>query len=104
VYAIVEDSGRQFRVSQGDVIEVDLRDPVGDRDAIEFDRVLMIEDGENSVIGQPLVPGAKVTGKVQGLVKGEKLVIQHFKRRKDSRTRTGHRQKYLRVQIEKIAT
>jgi large subunit ribosomal protein L21 len=104
VYAIIEDSGRQFKVSEGDAIEVDLRELAEGRDTLEFDRVLMIGDGKDSVVGQPLVEGAKVTARLEGMVKGEKLVVQHFKRRKDSRSRVGHRQKYLRVVIEKISS
>lgn len=104
MYAIFEDSGTQFKVAQGDTIEVDLRDLPEGKTAIEFDRVLMIGDGENSIVGQPFVSGAKVAGTLQGQVKAEKLYIQHFKRRKDSRTRVGHRQKYLRVRIDEITT
>jgi len=103
VYAIIEDSGTQFRVAEGDAIEVDLRELAQGQEILEFDRVLMIGDGENSVVGQPLVTTARVAGRVENLVKGDKIVVQHFKRRKDSRTKTGHRQKYLRVRIEKIS-
>ena len=53
-------------------------------------------------LGQPVVAGATVTAKVLGMVKGEKLVVQKFRRRKNSRRRTGHRQKYTKVVIEKI--
>ena len=103
MYAIIEDGGRQFRVAEGDVVEVDLRDLAEGQERLEFDRVLMIGDGENSVVGQPVVAQAKVTARIEGEVKGEKIIVQHFKRRKDSRTKAGHRQKYLRVRIEKIA-
>ena len=104
MYAIIEDSGTQFRVAEGDTIEVDPRDLAEGQTNLEFDRVLMIGDGQDSVVGQPLVSGASVSAPIEGPVKGPKLVIQHFKRRKDSRTRTGHRQKYLRVRIDKIST
>ena len=103
MYAIIEDRGKQYRVAEGDVVEVDLRDLPEGQEHLEFDHVLMIGDGENSVIGQPTVTGAKVTGRIEGLAKGDKIIVQHFKRRKDSRTKAGHRQKYVRVRIEKIA-
>jgi large subunit ribosomal protein L21 len=102
VYAIIEDGGRQYKVAEGDTIEVDRRDLPEGQDTLEFDRVLMLGDGDNSVVGQPLVTSAKVTARIAGEIKGDKIIVQHFKRRKDSRTKTGHRQRYLRVTIEKI--
>ncbi|UCG33273.1 MAG: 50S ribosomal protein L21 [Phycisphaerales bacterium] len=104
MYAIIEDGGRQYRVSEGDTIEVDRRDLTEGQEELEFDRVLMVGNGEHSVVGQPVVAEAKVTARIEGEHKGEKLVVQHFRRRKNSRTRTGHRQKYLRVRIEKIVS
>ena len=103
MYAIIEDGGRQYRVSEGDTIEVDRRDLAEGQETLEFDRVLMVGDGEKSVVGQPVVADAKVTARIEGEFKGEKIVVQHFRRRKDSRTRAGHRQKYLRVRITKIS-
>ena len=104
MYAIIEDGGRQYRVSEGDTIEVDRRDVADGQEMLEFDRVLMIENGPESVVGQPVVADAKVTARIEGECKGDKIVVQYFRRRKNSRTRTGHRQKYLRVRIEKIVS
>jgi large subunit ribosomal protein L21 len=103
VYAVIEDSGQQFQVQEGDVLEVDLRDLAEDQTEIEFDRVLLVS-GDGSVnVGTPVVAGAKVLAEiVEPLVKGEKVFISQFRRRKDSRRRIGHRQKYIQVRVKKI--
>ena len=101
--AIIRDSGQQFRVTEGLTIDVDYRDEVEAGAAIEFGEVLLITgDGKEPRVGKPLVDGAKVLGKVIGHVKGPKLLVTHFRRRKDSRTRKGHRQPYTQIQIERI--
>jgi large subunit ribosomal protein L21 len=103
VYAIIEDSGQQFKVSQGDVIRVDLRDLDENAKTIEFSSVLLVADGENVKIGNPAVAGAKVVAEIANpLVKGEKLRIFKYKRRKGYRHRAGHRQKYIEVRISQI--
>jgi large subunit ribosomal protein L21 len=103
VYAVIEDSGQQFQVQEGDVLEVDLRDLAEDQTEIEFDRVLLVS-GDGSVnVGTPVVAGAKVLAEiVDPLVKGEKVFISQFRRRKDSRRRIGHRQKFMQVRVKKI--
>jgi large subunit ribosomal protein L21 len=102
MYAVIEDSGQQFRVSEGDVVDVDLRD-LGDGQTIEFDRVLLVGDEGNVKVGQPLVDGAKVTAEVVNAEqKGPKVYNVHWRRRKGSRTRTGHRQKYVQVRVTRI--
>ncbi len=101
MYAIFEDGSRQYKVSPGDVIDVDLR-PLGEgQQQIEFDRVLMISGDEHKV-GAPIVDGAKVVARLGGEVKGEKIYIHKLRRRKGYRRKTGHRQKHLRVTIEQV--
>ncbi len=103
MYAIIEDSGQQFRVAEGDVLDVDLRDLTEDATEIEFDRVLLISSDGDVKVGTPLVEGAKVVAKVVNAEqKGQKLHIYRWRRRKASRRKTGHRQKYVRVQVSKI--
>ena len=100
--AIFRDGGRQYRVQQGETLEVDYREAEAGS-TIEFNEVLLVGDESGSPKGgAPLVEGAKVVGKVLGDVKGKQLIIMHFRRRKNSRRRVGHRQKYIQVQIEKI--
>ena len=103
MYAVIEDSGRQFRVCEGDVVDVDLRELGEDAVEIEFDRVLLIGGGEQVSVGMPLVEGAKVVGEVLARqVKGPKLHVYRFRRRKNSQRKMGHRQKFVQVRITKI--
>ena len=102
MYAIIDDSGQQFRVQEGDEIEVDIR-PAEAGSTIQFDRVVLLGGGNETLIGKPLVSGATVTAEVLGAVKGEKLEIYKFRKRKKSRRHIGHRQKYLSVRITKIS-
>ena len=107
MYAIVEQGGKQYKVSQGDVIEIELIDVAADADTIEMDKVLFVNDGQDIKIGKPYLDGAKVVAKLNiandsAIVKGPKLYPTHFRRRKNSKKRIGHRQKYLQVIIDKI--
>ena len=102
MYAIFEDGGRQYKVSAGDKIYVDLRDLPEGQQTIEFDRVLALGEGAGARIGQPLVEGAKVLAKVEGEVKGPKVVGVKFRRRKNYRRSFGHRQNHLQVTISDI--
>lgn len=110
MYAIIEDSGTQFKVTSGDVIRIDR--PVEDfqklLDArtIKFDKVLLVgggEGGKGNKLGVPLVSGAAVSGEVLRAVKGTKVVIEKHNRRKRYHRRKGHRQNYLEVKIGEIA-
>jgi len=101
MYAIIDDSGQQFRVQEGDEIEVDLRqEPPGA--TITFDRVMLVGGGDETLIGTPHLKGASVTAEVLGEVKGEKLRVYTIRKRKKSRRHVGHRQRYLSVRIDKI--
>jgi len=103
VYAIIADGPHQYRVEEGQVFEVQLRDLEEDAKSIEFDHILMVGDTDGEAkIGTPTVEGAKVTASIVAPVKGPKLVIRKYKKRKDSRTKKGHRQKFLQVKVDKI--
>ena len=102
MYAIISDSGRQYRVEEGQELEVDYREATAG-DQIKFDKVLAVGGGSETKIGKPEVAGASVTAKVIGVTQGPKLVVQKIRRRKNSRRKTGHRQMYTTVQIEKIS-
>ncbi len=104
MYAVIEDSGTQYKVTEGQVIDVDLRELPENAETIEFDKILLVGEGSDVKIGMPTVEGAKVVAKVQGEIKGPKVDVVHFIRRKGHLTRKGHRQKYLRVQIEQIVS
>ncbi len=107
MYAVIEQGGTQLKVAEGDVINIDLTDVEPGAKNIEFDKVLFVSDGEIIKVGSPYVDGAKVTAVFntsaeESVVKGPKLYPMHFRRRKNSRKRIGHRQKYLEVTVEKI--
>lgn len=103
MYAIFEDGGRQYRVQEGDIIRVDLRDLDEGQTQVEFDRVLFVGgDGADLKVGRPVVEGAKIVARVGGEVKGDKVIGVVFRRRKNVRVKKGHRQRYLDVTIEKI--
>jgi large subunit ribosomal protein L21 len=104
VYAVIEDSGQQFRVSEGDVLTIDLRELKPNAKKLTFDRVLLIADNGDVKLGTPLVEGAKVSAEILDHdVKGEKVHIYKHRRRKASRRKTGHRQKYVQVRITGIS-
>ncbi|HRP63523.1 MAG TPA: 50S ribosomal protein L21 [Phycisphaerales bacterium] len=102
MYAIIEDSGTQIKVQPGDVVDIDLRE-VGDGNSLTFDRVLMVGDAAGTAkIGTPYLSGATVKAEVLDEIKGEKLDVIKYKRRKGYRVKQGHRQRYLRVKIGDI--
>jgi len=101
MYAIIEEGGRQHRVTSGDTILID-RDLSGDEKTVTFDRVLLVGGEGQPRIGNPLVSGASVTADVIGPVKGPKLETVKYKRRKGYHKKQGHRQPYLSVKVTGI--
>jgi large subunit ribosomal protein L21 len=101
-YAIIKTGGRQFRVSEGDTIAVDLLDVDSGKTAT-FGDVLMFADGENVTHGDPLISGAKVTAEVLEQRKDKKIIAFKFKRRKGYHRTVGHRRKLTRVKIKSIS-
>ncbi|MFP4141354.1 MAG: 50S ribosomal protein L21 [Planctomycetota bacterium] len=103
MYAVIEDSGQQFRVAEGDVLNVDIRELDDDARQVEFDRVLLVSDDSDIKVGTPLVQGAKVTADIlDPQFKGTKVQSFYWRRRKSSKKKTGHRQKYLKVKVTGI--
>ncbi len=100
IYAIVEASGKQYRVAAGDVIDLDM--PAQKGDTLELDRVLMVADGEDIKVGAPTVPGASVVGSVIEVGKGKKIDVRKFKAKVHYHKKTGHRQSYTRMEIKEI--
>src|SRR5690606_24885314 len=101
MYAIIADDGRQYKVSEGEQLDIDYRD-LAPGDEVAFERVLAVSDDAGLKLGTPVLEGAKVTAEVVGAKLGEKLVVQKLRRRKNSRRRTGHRQIFTTVKISKI--
>lgn len=105
MYAIIEDSGTQIKVSEGDEFKVDTRDLPKDAGTLTFDRVLLIAPGSGeggAKIGQPLVKGASVTADILEEGRDDKVTIIKKKRRKGYQRKKGHRQGFLRVKVTKI--
>lgn len=100
MYAIIATGGKQYRVSEGDVIYIEKIDAQVDS-TVSFDVLLVGNDGDVK-IGTPVVEGAKVEGKVVGQIRGEKIVVYKYKSKKNYRRKQGHRQPYTKVEITKI--
>jgi large subunit ribosomal protein L21 len=100
MYAIIEDGGRQYKVMEGQVLDLDYRDAAKGQELV-LDRVLAYRDESGLRIGSPVLAGS-VKAEVLTPVYGPKLVVQKIRRRKNSRRKTGHRQIYSRVRITKI--
>ena len=101
LYAIISDGGRQLKVEEGQTLDIDFRG-LSAGEQIKFDRVLALRNDEGLTVGQPALGSVSVTAEVVGATKGPKLVVQKFRRRKNSRRKTGHRQLYTQVKINKI--
>ncbi|NOZ70299.1 MAG: 50S ribosomal protein L21 [Chloroflexi bacterium] len=102
MYAVIETGGKQYRVEEGEVLDVELlKVPQGEQ--ITFDKVLLVSDGENVKVGQPVVEGAEVKATVLGQKKGPKVIIFKHSGRTTFRRKTGHRQKYTRLQVDSIS-
>ena len=103
MYAIISDGAHQYRVEEGQVLDVQRHELAEDQTELTFDRVLLVGDREAGVqIGQPVVDGARVTATVVRELKGDKITIRKHRRRKDYALKNGHRQQYLQVRITKI--
>ena len=101
MYAIVEIAGQQFKVEKNNQIFVHRLE--GEEGAsLEFDKVLLIEDGKSIKVGTPTVEGAKVSAKIISHLKGDKVIVFKKKRRKGYKNKNGHRQYLSKILIEKI--
>ena len=103
MYGIVEIQGQQFKVEAGQKIYVQHLKNVAEGDTVEFDRVMLLDNEGSVTVGAPTVAGAKVVCEVlQPLVKGDKVLVFHKKRRKGYRKLNGHRQQFTQVNVKEI--
>ena len=102
MFAVFQSGGKQHRVSEGDVVKVELLEGEPGVE-VTFDRVLMVADGDNVNVGTPYVNDGKVTAEVVRVDRGNKVRIIKFKRRKDYLKRQGHRQWFTEVKITGIS-
>ncbi|MCK5685359.1 50S ribosomal protein L21 [bacterium] len=100
MYAIVEIAGKQYKVQENDLVDVDLLN--SEKESVEFDKVLLISDGEKKVVGTPYVENAVINAEIVEEIKDEKLVVFKYLPKKDSRRKKGHRQRLSRVIIKGI--
>ena len=102
MFAIIETGGKQYKVSEGDVIFVEKLDVEADAE-VKFDRVLGVGTDDGFTVGAPYVEGAIVTAKAIKNGKGKKIYVMTYKPKKNEKRKIGHRQPYTKVQIESIA-
>jgi large subunit ribosomal protein L21 len=100
MYAVIKTGGKQYRVSEGQLLRVE-KLPGGAGDKVTFGEVLLL-GGEAPKIGRPLVPGASVAAEITAQDRGKKLVVFKFRRRKNYRRKNGHRQPYTELKITGI--
>jgi large subunit ribosomal protein L21 len=101
MYAVIQTGGKQYKVKPGDTVVIE-KLPGDAGAAIEFDEVLLLADESRVAVGRPLIEGAKVKGQILEHVQGEKLIVYKFRRRKNYRKKTGHRQTYTAVKISDV--
>jgi len=101
IYAVIETGGKQYKVTPGQTIDVE-RLQVAQGDTVELDKVLLIAEGDKITAGEPTVEGAKVIAISQGEGKGKKIIVFKYKSKVRYRKKTGHRQFYTRLTIDKI--
>jgi len=102
VFAIVEIGGKQYKVSEGDVVFLEKMN-VQEGETVTFDKVLAVSDNDGFVAGEPTVSGASVEANVVKNGKNKKIVVLRYKPKKNEKKKQGHRQPYTKVQITKIA-
>jgi len=101
MYAIIADGGKQYKVTERQLVEIDLRSSDAG-ESVVFDKVLFYSGPDDVAVGRPHVEGARVTGTLVKEIKGPKIKVLKFRRRKDSKTLKGHRQRYTVVRIDSI--
>ena len=101
IYAIIETGGKQYKVTQGQTIDVERLD-AAEGSTVELDKVLLIADGDKMKVGTPTVDGAKVIATSQGEGRTRKVIVFKYKPKVRYRKKTGHRQFYTRLVIDRI--
>ena len=103
MYAIIESCGKQYKVSEGDVVFFEKLD-VAEGEKVTFENVVLVGEGETVKVGAPYVKGAKVEGTVVSHGKGKKIIVFKMKPKKNYRRKQGHRQPYTKVEIKSIVS
>ena len=101
MYAVIENGGKQYKVAVGDTVDVERFEASVD-DVVELDKVLMVADGENVLVGHPVLGEAKVSATVVEHGLGRKVIVFKYRPKQRYRRKQGHRQPYTRLRIDKI--
>ena len=101
MYAVIKAGGHQYRVSEGDTLEIDLQ-PQAAGSPLVFNEVLLVQGANGIKVGQPVVPGASVEGEILEHFRAPKIVVFTYKRRKNFKKKRGHKQPLTRISIKKI--
>ena len=101
IYAIFESGGKQYKVTPGKTVDIDLTG-AAEGDKVELDKVLLVADDNKVTVGTPTIAGAKVLATAGSMVKGKKIIVFKFKAKDHYSKKTGHRQKYTRLTIDDI--
>ena len=101
MYAIIQSGGKQYRIMEGEKVKVESLSGNAD-DQVTVGEVLLVNDGERTLVGTPYVEGASVTGRIVAHGRARKVTVFKYKRRKDTKKKKGHRQSFTELVIEKI--
>ncbi len=103
-FAVIETGGKQYKVSKGDLVSVEkISDTIKEGETVTFDKVLLTDNGTETVLGAPYISGAKVTATVTQIGRAPKVLVVKFKQKSRYLKRNGHRQPFTKVKIESIS-
>lgn len=103
VFAVIATGGKQYRVSEGDIINIEkITGVFKEGDGVTFDKVLMVDDGDGTTIGTPYIKEAKVEGKIKEIGKKEKVMVMKYKAKSRYQKINGHRQPFFKVLITSV--
>jgi large subunit ribosomal protein L21 len=100
-FAIIKTGGKQYKIAEGDILKVE-KLPIEEGKTVTFDQVLLIDDGQKTIVGKPLITGAKVTAEVVSTARGKKISVLKYKNKTRYRKLLGHRQWHSRIKIKAI--
>ena len=102
-FAVIQTGGKQYKVSQGSTISIEkLVGEYKKGDKISFDKVLLVDDGQNTTVGTPYITGAQVNAEIAEVGRGRKVTVVKYKQKSRYLRRNGHRQPYFKVKITEI--
>lgn len=103
-FAVIQTGGKQYLVSEGDTVKIEkLKGDMKVGDSVVFDQVLLVDNGSDTTIGEPTIPGAKVTAEVKKIAKAPKVTVIKYKAKSNYFKKRGHRQPYFEVTISKLS-